>query len=1679
MLVTLACGKPSAPERVADASVRPSTREVPPASQAERTDGAGSRPAVASPVAPQPAPAKSTAVAIAATKAPAGRSTEAPSEWHKAVPRPASKTKEEKLEELYAQELHRLSYPTGQLPKGDWRGAAMEHVRKVVKERPPRGVRKFPPPGKGGIKADAVIPPGVDWTEMGPKPLDSVGTTNNAYSYGTVAGRANIIVFAPGSSTVAYAGFPIGGLWKTTNCCTASTTWTSLWDDSTFPAQAVSSIAIDPVDPNIVYAGTGDSHAPHSDMFSNGVFKSTDAGVTWQQYGANVFSPYTSPGVPGLACCVNGPDQNIHTLAIDPNDRNTILAGASYGLFISRDAGLTWTQKDIVDRTVSPYDMAAQRITSILIDPTTNPSKAYVAVGVPYTYFANLTGGANGVYKTDDLSVATPVWTLKKTGWPATTGDGTNASNVGRIEMAWNTTRTRIYAHVSHYANTGQTLGIYHTADGGANWNLLTGSTEANWSDCGNGNETDQAWYDLAIAVDPNDDKIFYTGRTNIWKATVDSSYSSVTLLDLSAVYATACPAYGSAHPDQHAIAIVPGSNPTRFLLGNDGGLYLATGAEGGFSQLNNTISTNQFYAGQLGRDFANTSGTTQQWAMGGMQDNGNATWDSSASNLQWIARGNGGDGFFTAFDPVGGTLTAGRWVTEYTYGDVACSSTGADGPFSACAPSFAAGERADWSTPFLLDQWNCSTTACGNLVLGSNMLWASVNAAGTWTKTSGDLTKNISSRGSIIGLNVAHSNPGSVIVGTDDGTVQWSNNVFTGANCTFAASNTASFACTANSGATWVNLTDANAVLPNRIIPGVVFHPDNNTTFFAAVGGFNSNTPTTPGHVFMGSCSSSPCTTGNITWVDKSGNLPDIPFEAIQVNPNDSNQVFAGSRLGFFYTDDITASPPVWNRYQAGMPNSRITYLAVDRGLAASPRASTTLAAFTYGRGMYTALISLPACTSPAAPTGLTASAPQDNRITLNWTAPAGSPAATSYKIYRIEAGTTCPVAGYTYLATVTAPTTTYNDDGVSGGSRYSYRITALGAGGCESVESVCASAVATGACTLPPNPTTDVTLSAPQNATCVIDLSWTAGSSRCGGTITYNIYRSTTTPVSPVGGNLIASGLSATSYSDTALSPGTYYYLVRAYDSATAGEDTSTTEVSGSPAGTSVTTQLYFENFDALADANMAGFTLSGTTTSWRGVKACSPNQSANNIFRFGGNTCTGDYSSNMNGRASIDGATGFAIPAGKTNVQLEFYHRWRFENNYDGGSLEIMRSGDAGWTYVPASAIVSGSTGYTGTSNGRQAFTGTANNGQMYVTRVNLDSACNGIPGNTGGCAGKTIFVAFHAFSDTNLTDDGWYIDDVKITYDTVTPCTLACTAPSAATIAASASASHAMTIDLTVAGDAATYTLYRATNDATCPVGGTPIATGLTAASFPYADTGLTSGDTYTYQIVSVASNPGCTTRGNCVSATAWGDCVTAPSAPTGLTVTATSGSVCGFDLSWTAGSANCGSSVTYSIYRSTSSTFTPAASNRVVGGLAATSYTDTAAVAPGTYYYIVRTTDTLNNVEETNLTRVNATEAAGCDSAPLSVQAFTVRSTGGATDGTGANLLEWLNPPFGTAGSTITINYRTDTYPTAADDSSATVILSNRAITFGAADSFTHSGLLIDGTTYYYAVWVRY
>jgi len=200
--------------------------------------------------------------------------------------------------------------------------------------------------------------------------------------------------------------------------------------------------------------------------------------------------------------------------------------------------------------------------------------------------------------------------------------------------------------------------------------------------------------------------------------------------------------------------------------------------------------------------------------------------------------------------------------------------------------------------------------------------------------------------------------------------------------------------------------------------------------------------------------------------------------------------------------------------------------------------------------------------CNPPTAPSWSNAAPNGDNRIDVSWGAAAG---VTEYHVYR-SMTTGGP---YSQIAIVTAPTTSYADTDVSGGTTYYYVVRSFL--DCESANSPESSATATGVCTLPPTFAGIQSVVNPQTATCVLQLSWDPAVSHCGGVITYNIYRDTTAGFTPGPANLLAaSPVSGTIHTDQDnLITGTrYYYVVRAQDSESS-EEGNTVELSGVPTG------------------------------------------------------------------------------------------------------------------------------------------------------------------------------------------------------------------------------------------------------------------------------------------------------------------------------------------------------------------------------------------------------------------------------------------------------------------------------------------------------------------------------
>lgn len=807
-----------------------------------------------------------------------------------------------------------VSYPTGRFESA-WLADAARAVHEV-----PRGLPSGTPLQREKSATGILGLNPAAFTPLGPMPLNPGDAA--------AAGRTNDIIVDPSDPTIAYFASDGGGVWKTTNCCAANTTWTVKTDFPEVASTAIGDLEIDPNNPSVIYAGTGDLRYGSFSFGSAGLLRSADKGETWTVLGLDVFGPALTPLVG------NFPQyQSIGKVAVDPNNSANLIVGTKTGLFVSNDTGANWVGPCFTNA----FTTQRQDVTGLLAIDAGSTTELLVAIGTrgaPTPVQPDLDrNGANGVYRATLPASGCPAtgdWSLRNQNWPAGTGNGVTAgSAVGRIELAVAPTNSQVvYAMVADTNLNNGVLGVWKSTDRAGAWTQV-GSASA-FGGCDD--EGQQMWYDAGLTVDPNNVDVVIASTVDAFKSTNGgASFDNVTC-----GYAG-----GNVHVDHHARAYV-GSDSNRLLLGSDGGVWYstnATAASPDFIPLNDTINTIEFYSGDITADFANAAAPG---ISGGAQDNGSNTaiLSQPLGPVSWVTR-LGGDGIFTRIDPVVRSGGGQRWYYSSQNGSIRVAVNGPGGTLSLATPSWGADTKS-FVTPFelyrygVLDAPGSGCTAangCTRLIAGTTRVWESITGgvgSASWYVNSPTLTKNpspLGARGFINQLAHAVTDPAFAIVGTNDGNVQWGRNLGQG---------------TANT-ATWVNLTDGNAVLPNRPVMDVAFSPASTLVAYAAIGGFAQNTPATPGHVYQVNCSAN-CAT--ITWLDKSGNLPNIPANSIVANPLRPNQVFVGTDWGLYFTDDISVPSPTWQRHE-GLPHVMIWDMAIDRGF-------TTLAVFTRSRGAW-----------------------------------------------------------------------------------------------------------------------------------------------------------------------------------------------------------------------------------------------------------------------------------------------------------------------------------------------------------------------------------------------------------------------------------------------------------------------------------------------------------------------------------------------------------------------------------------------------------------------------------------------------------------------------------------------------------------------------------------------------
>ncbi len=519
-----------------------------------------------------------------------------------------------------------------------------------------------------------------------------------------VGGRVVDLEFNPLDPNIIYAGFSTGGVFKSTDM---GGSWFPVFDDQA--VLTVGDITIDPLNPDIIYVGTGEANGGHNNFPGGGVYKSTDAGSSWNYIGL-----YETVSIGRIL--VHPVNTDIVYLAavgsyFSPNPER--------GLYKSTDGGATWNQSLFVSDSTGAID--------IIMDPS-NPDNMMVGMWerVRRPTSSHLYGPSSGIYKTTDGGNN---WNLIP---PSNGLPDPNNQNVGRIGLAISNSNPEIVYTL--YTNGSQIISLFKSTNFGDSWLDVDPDDEL---DNGQGGFS---WYFGQIRVHPTNPDIVYVMDVAFMRSTNGGDTWPI-------IYGYGGP--GQLHVDHHALAFHP-NDPSFIVNGNDGGINIST--DGGVSWSNAAqIPATQFY--EIGLDANNSLAY-----YGGTQDNGtNRTLDGGLDNWEHIY---GGDGFYVLVDFTNSDII----YAESQFGNLGKSTNGGNTFFPA-TDGINSNEPTNWDTPVVMDPNNSNI-----LYYGTNYLYRTTNGAILWNKVSPELTDYSGGRlGTITTIAVAPSNSTVIYVGTDD----------------------------------------------------------------------------------------------------------------------------------------------------------------------------------------------------------------------------------------------------------------------------------------------------------------------------------------------------------------------------------------------------------------------------------------------------------------------------------------------------------------------------------------------------------------------------------------------------------------------------------------------------------------------------------------------------------------------------------------------------------------------------------------------------------------------------------------------------------------------------------------------------------------------------------------------
>jgi photosystem II stability/assembly factor-like uncharacterized protein len=412
---------------------------------------------------------------------------------------------------------------------------------------------------------------GLEWRCVGPA---------------NMGGRIDDFAVVENAPHIIYMATASGGVWKTTN---NGVTWKPLFDDQV--TSSIGDVTIAPSNPDTVWVGTGEPNNRQSSSWGNGVYKSTDGGMTWTNMGLQ-------------------DTHHIGRIVVHPLNPDIVYVAAlghlwgpnkERGLFKTVDGGKSWVNTMFVDENTGFVDVA--------MDPE-NPDTLYAAAYQRRRRGWGFIGGGpgSGLFKTTNGGES---WTKLTEGLPE--GD------TGRIGIDIYRSDPRIvYAVLEHKSG-----GVYRSEDKGFTWKKMSSTNP-------------RPMYYSQIRIDPNNDQ-------RIWVLGAQMYVSDDGGKKFRTNYVQ------RVHSDHHAMWINP-ENSQHIVLGGDGGISFSYD-RGQTWDFVNTVPLGQFY--EIGVDRQRPYFIYGGLQDNGSWCGPSATWyRQGISNDDWIKIG-GGDGFYTQVDPV------------------------------------------------------------------------------------------------------------------------------------------------------------------------------------------------------------------------------------------------------------------------------------------------------------------------------------------------------------------------------------------------------------------------------------------------------------------------------------------------------------------------------------------------------------------------------------------------------------------------------------------------------------------------------------------------------------------------------------------------------------------------------------------------------------------------------------------------------------------------------------------------------------------------------------------------------------------------------------------------------------------------------------------------------------------